>query len=202
MSSAAFQARTTHTSNDPQICGLHKATGCVDHIELEPGDGPEEVRGAIVADQLCFYLTCRGNEAKPSLQIQGSNKKDGYSTGYRSIPSGRTREVGKCRAGHTSRSECADHACGQGRWYDKKIYKWQEQSTDGRWHDVEVWERMVHHDCAIKAGYVAPSGRTKAHRGARTVGYAHRVKADAISPLEEMAAAVWEEDQADEAAGS
>ena len=182
MSSRTFKARTTHSTNDPQLCGLHEASGCCCPIEGDDGI-EEDVPGAIVAGQECFYLTCRGEDASPGMQIQRSNKKDGYSTGFRVIPSGRSR-VFKDRRG-------IEHK--------KPIFKWQEQGSDGCWHDVKVWERMVHVACAEKLGYQVSDTSTSAFRGARTLGHAHRVNQDAISPLEELAAMEFEAEQEDQA---
>lgn len=181
MSSRTFKARTTHSSTDPQLCGL-RISSCCCHA-VEDGDETVEAPGAIVSGQECYYLTCRGTEASPGMQIQSSNKKDGYSTGYRVIPSGRHREY-KDRRGIIHR---------------KPIFKWQEQAADGCWHDVTVWERMVHVDCAEKLGYKVPRSRTSAFRGARTEGHAHKVAPTPISVLEELAAADYEAERENEA---
>ena len=89
MSSRSFKARTSHSEHNPQICGLNDTTACSATI------GEQEVPGGIVRGQCCFYLTCRGDTAQPSAQIQRSNKKDDYETGFRVVPSGRTRTVGR-----------------------------------------------------------------------------------------------------------
>ncbi len=184
MSSRTFKARTTHSADNPQLCGLHEASTCCQPIEDADGN-EEEIPGAIVAGQECFYLTCRGEDASPGMQIQRSNKKDGYSTGYRVIPSGRHR-IFKDRRG-------VEHK--------KPIFKWQEQADDGCWHDVKVWERMVHAECAEHLGYKVSTTSTSAFRGARTLGHAHQVKKEAISPLEELAAMEFEADAAEKAEG-
>lgn len=177
MSSRTFKARTTHSTDDPQICGLHEPSGCCSNIEDADGN-VEEVPGAIQAGQECFYLTCQGDQASPGMQIQRSNKKNNYETGFRVIPSGRHR-VFKDRRG-------VEHK--------KPIFKWQEQGDDGCWHDVKVWERMVHASCAEQLGYKVSSTSTSAHRGARTLGHAHQVKKDEINPLEELAAIALEDE--------
>jgi len=204
MSSRAFAATTSHSPNDPQLCGLHNVTGCCADI-----DG-EEFEGAIRKGQRCFYLTCRGDAALPERQIQGSKKKDGYDTGYRQTPSGQYREVGSCRKGHQSQKECEENSCGSGRWWKKKLFKWQEwrcpnncgkdpvacgrSSHGGGWHDVQVWERMVHVGCAIDAGYRVPAGETMAHKGNRTKGLAHRVSKLKENPMMDLARILDEED--------
>lgn len=162
MSSRAFKARTTHSSSSPQLCGLHRASGCSHEVDGVIRDG------AIVKDQLCFYLTCLGRDARPERQIQKSNKADGYASGYRIVPDG-WRKVG--RPGHERQV---------------RTFKWQEE-RGGRWHDVTVWERMVHVECAAKLGYKAPGRKTSAHKGERTKGYAHQVEPEPISVLEELA---------------
>jgi len=177
MSSRTFNARTTHTETSPQVCGLHEASLCCANLTDDDGD-VKEVPGAIVAKQECLYLTCRGDEANPEAQIQRSNKKDDYATGYRVIPSGQRREY-KDKRGHS---------------HFKPIFKWQQQASDGRWHDVKVWERMVHVECANKLGYFTGVGKTTAFRGDRTEGHAHRLNPTPISGLEELAAMEYEED--------
>lgn len=178
MSSKAFPARTSHTNDHPQICGLQSQSRCFASMQLDEGDEETDVDGAIIEGDVCFYLTCRGDQATPITQIQRSNKKDGYSTGYRTIPSGQTRTVGKPP-------------------YTRQvpIFKWQEQAANQRWHDVAVWERMVHVECAKTLGYAEPTFKGTARRGARTKGFAHRVKADPISGLEELAVVLYEADQ-------
>lgn len=181
MSSRTFNARTTHSTSDPQICGLHLASLCSEIVPIEV-DGKvveKEVPGAIVKGQECLYLTCRGDQASPAAQIQRSNKKDGYSTGYRTIPSGRFKEY-KDRRGYI---------------HKKPIFKWQEQDSTGRWHDVKVWEQMAHVDCTAKLGYFTGFGRTTAFRGNRTRGHAHTVNSAPISGLEELAAMEYEAEQ-------
>lgn len=178
MSSKAFPARTSHTSKKDQICGLHESSGCSAGVVLEADGDEENVLGAILEGDLCFYLTCRGDQATPKNQIQRSNKKDGYSTGYRTIPSGRTRTVGK--APYTR---------------EVPIFKWQELGPDDQWHDVAVWEKMAHVQCAEGLKYKTPVHRGKAHKGARTKGFAHRVKTAPIPVLEELAVIAYEMEQ-------
>lgn len=172
MSSRSFKARTSYSASNPQLCGLVESSGCCTSVD------DVEVDGAIARGQMCFYLTCRGDQAKPERQIQKSNKKDGYSTGFRIVPSGRTRTVG--RPPYTR---------------EVVVFKWQEQGQVGRWHDVTVWEKMVHEDCARKLGYRAPGDSTTAHKGDRTEGFAHKVSPNPISGLEELAIVAHEEDQ-------
>ena len=184
MSSRTFAARTTHSPNDPQLCGLSESSLCCGTVTYEK-DGDEvteEIPGAILKDEDCIYLTCKGDQASPLAQIQSSKKKDGYDTGYRVIPSGRFKE-------YTDR---------RGVIHKKPIFKWQEQGPNGRWHDVKVWERMVHVDCAVKLGYFVSGSRTTAFAGNRTKGHAHTINPTPISGLEELAAATYEADQAEE----
>lgn len=203
MSSRTFPARTSHSVNDPQICGLHEVTSCSAQIS------GQDIPGAIKQGQQCFYLTCRGDDARPVAQIEGSNRKDDYETGFRQTPSG-SREVGHCRRKHTSQEDCDNNGCGLGRWYRKKIYKWQEwrcqqncgatpiecgRAHAGGWHDVTVWERMVHVICAEQAGYRVPGSQTQAHRGNRTIGTAHCLSNIAESPMLDLAR-LMEEDTA------
>jgi hypothetical protein len=135
--------------------------------------------------QECFYLTCKGENADPTKQLRASSKDDGYDTGFRIVPTGRTRTVGK-----------------PPRTFERPIFKWQEWQCSERcgmipaacesaghragWHDVLVWEKMVHADCAQAAGFEVPGRRTTAHRGNRTVGVQHQLNKDAESALDAL----------------
>jgi hypothetical protein len=194
MSSRTFKARTSHTASDPQLCGLHDITGCSQTI-----DGLGEVEGAIKRGDCCFYLTCLGTEAAPTAQIQRSNKKDDYDTGYRVTPSGKTRTVG--RPPYTK---------------ELPIFKWQEwrcqygcgpssglspvecasERHGGGWYDVLVWEKMVHVACAASAAYLVPGQATEAHRGARTQGHGHQLAQTPESPMMDLARAGEDESEA------
>ncbi len=190
--SRSFKARTSHTADNPQLCGLGDITGC--HREI---DGLGQVANAIQEGDECFYLTCRGSDAQPTLQIERSAKRDDYDTLYRVTPSGKTRTVGK------------------GAWTKQvPIFKWQEWSCDsgcrpgsgtfpaacakihkgGGWHDVTVWEKMVHEDCAASTGYRTPNGKVTARVGDRTRGYAHSVAKNAESPFMDLARAAESEE--------
>ena len=84
MSSKAFPARTSHTTSNPQLCGLHEQSSCLTPITEIDSNGDEieeEVAGAIIKKEVCFYLTCRGDQAQPNQQIQSSKKADGYDKG-------------------------------------------------------------------------------------------------------------------------
>lgn len=205
-----WQATTSHSEDDPQICGLHDTTGCIGEID-GLGSVPGGIRGT---DQGrddahdCFYLTCRGTDAAPAAQIQSSRKADDYDTGYRQTPSGKYREVGSCRKGHQSSADCSAAKCVVGNWRNKKLWKWQEYRcasaggvhspvdcenaghSGGGWRDVLVWEKAVHAQCASDAGYVVPGRRVTAFRGARTLGYAHQVAQTPESPLMDLGRAL------------
>jgi len=188
--SRSFKARTSHTEENPQLCGLGDITGCSREIK-DLG----RVTSAIQEGDECFYLTCQGTDALPALQIEKSAKRDDYDTLYRVTPSGKTRQVGK------------------GSWTRQvPIFKWQEWRCDsgcrpgsgtfpaacakihkgGGWHDVTVWEKMVHEDCAAAAGYATPNGKVIAHVGARPLGLAHSVSKTAESPFMDLARAADE----------
>lgn len=87
--------------------------------------------------EMCLYLTCLGDAAQPVAQIERSGREDGFSTGFRVVASGRTRTVSV------------------GTRFERQVpvFKWQQRDAQGRWHDVVVWERMVHADCARRMGY-------------------------------------------------
>lgn len=168
MSSRVFQAKTGHTKKNPQLCGLSQR-------EIQKGDD-------------CYYLTCRGNNANPERQIFASKEDTDFETGFRVVPSGRTRKV----------------AVGTRFEREVPIYQWEEKGPDGRWFVCEVWERMVLLEEAQKLGYRSPTtatgktARTVARKGDRTLGHAHVVSATPTSPLHDVAAAVWLADKKDE----
>lgn len=211
-----WQANTSHSEDNPQLCGLHNITGCVATLE-EVGEVPGAIRGL---DQGrdgahdCFYLTCLGTDARPDAQIESSRKADDYATGYRQTPSGEYREVGSCRRGHQSSDDCKTVKCTVGNWRNKKLFKWQEFScsdqssphspvdceaaghTFGGWRDVLVWEKAVHAQCASGAGYKVPGRRCTAYKGDRTLGYAHKVAKTPESPLMDLGRALdFDEDE-------
>lgn len=185
MSSKAFKARTGHNPSDPQICGLHDQSSCVNvapAVDANGDETEEETPGAIMVGEVCFYLTCRGDAATTESQIQSSKKADGYDTGFRIIPSGKVRTVGK--APFTRQVP---------------IFKWQEQGENEQWHDLLVWEKMVHKACAESCGYRIPGHQGRAHKGNRTKGFAHKVNPQPIPALEELAAMGYEADREDDA---
>ena len=159
MSSPVFKAKTGHTTENPQICGL---------------SGRRIFKGDDI-----FYLTCRGDRAQPEEQVtivdyeektyRGKTRMKPIYEGpnarkWKSVPSGNYRTVGA------------------GTPWEKKvpIFKWQEE-VDGVWHDVKTWENAVHLEEAVKRGYqvrktkTGKIARTVARKGDRTVGYAHNV---------------------------
>jgi len=166
MTSPVFKAKTAHSKDRPQLCGL---------------SGREISRG----DEI-FYLTCKGREAHPGEQVvilryeekefRGRTKlKPVYSgpgdLSWRSVPSGNYRTVG------------------EGTRWEKRVpvFKWQEE-RDGVWLDVETWENVVMLDEARTLGYAirltktGKVARTVARKGDRTVGHAHSV-GEAENPL-------------------
>lgn len=152
MSSRAFDART-----GAGLCGLCGV--------------------AFQAGERAFYLTCAGDGARRESQVERSDSASGYSTGFRSIPSGTFRTVGR---GRYSRQVA--------------VFKWQER-RGSRWFDLAVWEQMCHVACASTRGYRIPSGETTAKKGTRTEGHAHRVAemAQAVANVEAVAVQAREE---------
>jgi len=175
MSSRVFKARTSHSVKRPQLCGLDDSP-IVGQDKL-PRDRKHE------ADDM-FYLTCQGDAPEVGRQIEKSTKEDDFSTGYRTVPTGRTRVVAEGT-----------------RWERNiPIYKWQQRFDEAcvsagcraresgeHWHDVTVWERLVKVTSAERLGYRVPGGRTTAMKGARTEGRLHRVDENPESPLEALA---------------
>ncbi len=167
MTSPVFKAKTAHTKDRPQLCGL---------------SGREIAKG----DEI-FYLTCRGREAHPGEQvvILRYEEKPGYrgrvklkpvysgpgDMPWRSVPSGNYRTVG------------------EGTRWEKRvpIFKWQEEK-DGVWIDVETWENVVmlseaqNLNYAIRRTKSGKVARTVARKGDRTVGHAHSI-GEAENPL-------------------
>lgn len=155
MSSRVFAAKSSHRPSDPQLCGLCDITGC----------------SPIVKGEMCLYLTCLGDNARPAAQIERGEKEDNYATGFRVVPSGKKRLVSPGT-----------------RWERMvPIFKWQQRGQGDQWHDIVVWERLVHADCARQAGYRVSGKQTEAIRGRRTQGHAHVASAVPESPLMDLA---------------
>lgn len=162
MSSRVFQAKTSHTEDNPQLCGLSGR-------KIAKGDD-------------CFYLTCRGDAAHPERQIFASNAKTDFETGFRVIPSGRKRTIG---AGTRWEREVAVYKWQeQGpdeRWHD--IVVWEQMAL------VEEAVRRGYKPPLDKNGNPY---RTVARKGDRTQGHAHMANEKPISALEELAAVMLE----------
>lgn len=186
MSSRVFKAKTSHTESKPQLCGL---TG--NHIQQ---------------DDLCFFLVCKGGDARPEYQIMVVDEVE-----YQDAK-GRTRKR-KVRACKDPNDDREFYCVWNGEWevyedaYGKKkrrrVYEWEVDGQNGAKHPVEVWSNMVHVSAAESLGYDIPkTGKgkyqmTTAFKGDRTKGNEHRVAKDAESPLLTLAKAA----QTDEEAG-
>ena len=177
MSSRVFEARTSHTPDNPQLCGL---TG----HPIQKGD-------------LCFYLVCEGDQARPEWQVRqiqtvttagGRGRRRKTRKVYESNRTGRPF---RCTwTGEWEEFEKQDGSTGR-----RRVYEWQVEQADGSMKTVEVWSNMVHVEAAEQLGYDIPKDgkgkyrKTKAHRGDRTQGHEHKIAKEAENPLLTLAKA-------------
>jgi hypothetical protein len=199
MSSRVFKARTAHTAENPQICGLTD-------VEISEGDW-------------CFYLVCGGDKAKPEFQVRVVREEE---TTYRGRK--RTKKIHEtpkaipCRVegGRTIYADKWHNVCtGQWEVYEKpdgskgrrKVFEWQIEDPDtGARYPVEVWSNMVLASAAEKLGYHVlkdAKGRyrtTVAHQGDRTQGHEHRIADEAEPAMVTLAKAAMSPEEAGEVA--
>ena len=165
---------------------------------------------------LCLFLKIQGDQADPTQQIVGrvigTGKVEQVSPDgklFRSVPTGKHRcKRGVCRAEYNFWQRFCSEELKNGkacRAPTGPIFKWQEGRPTGnvdangepelRWHDVEVWEKVVLADEAVSRGFHVPTmsdGKfrmTDAFEGERTTGHCHSVSEVPESPMMDVARA-------------
>jgi hypothetical protein len=113
------------------------------------------------------------------MQVFRSGKDSNYESGYRVVVAG---EVPLFRDNGTPLLR-------YGKQVVQRTFKWQKEGADG-FHDVVVWDHMVHTACAARLGFALNQREGIARKGSRTEGR-HNVTAPvAESPLEALSRAL------------
>jgi len=182
MSSRAFKARTPHTPENPQICGL---TGA--HIQ---------------EDDLCLFLVCDGKDAKPEYQVVQVDEVEYQDSRGKT----RTRKVYESKQGRPFRciwtGEWESFVKADGKKGRRRVYEWQVEGADGSMFSVDVWSNMVHVKAALDLGFEVRRKKdgslmtTSAFKGDRTRGNEHRVSKEAEAPLVTLAKAALSDEEA------
>jgi len=180
MSSRVFRARTGHTPEKPQRCGLSDR-------EIHEGD-------------LVMYLVCRGSDARPEYQIRVVREEETETT-WRGRTRRRVERDYATPDGRQFRSVFSGWEVGDdGK--RRKVFSWQERhEINGQevWMPVNCWSRLVLAEVAADLGYEVrrrKDGRwqmTRAFRGDRNVGNEHSVSNEPESPLAAVARAFMDE---------
>lgn len=178
MSSRVFKANTGHSKANPQLCGLTQ-------LPINEGD-------------LCFYLVCKGTNARPEYQIsvvaEKAQKGRKYKKKIRETPDGQS--FFSVFTGEWETFKKPDGTTGR-----RRVYEWQtEDPVSGVRIPVKVWSHMVLADSAESLGYNVPRKKngkyvtTKAHVGDRTKGFEHRSAESEPAMLTVAKAALGDED--------
>jgi len=182
MSSRVFKARTSHSPQNPQRCGL---TGA----HIQEGD-------------LCFYLVCAGTKARPDYQIMVVDEVE-YQDRRGNTRKRKVRESMDGRTFHCVwNGEWEIYTNERGERKRRRVYEWQVEDAQGNRFPVEVWSQMVHVSAAEKLGYAIPKGKngryrmTRAYHGDRTRGHEHQVAAEAENPLLTLAKEALSDEEA------
>jgi hypothetical protein len=173
MSSRVFKAKTGHSEEKPQICGLSNR-------EVSKGDP-------------IMYLVCHGSDARPEYQIKntaGADEKTNYEMDdgrqFRSVFGGwhKNEETGKREKQFT--------------WQEQK-----GTDADGYpiWATVTCWSHIVLAEVAEKLGYSVKKKKngkwstTTAHEGDRAVGSEHTVSEESENAMEVLARAACTDEE-------
>lgn len=191
MSSRVFQARTAHTSSNPQICGL---TG--NHISK---------------NDWIMFLVCRGADAVPEYQIKCTAEREVEKEYYS------RRKRRKVKTTTTQRDYGTDDGKQFRSVYDgkrrnsegkmEKVFLWQQQDgldADGlpRWITVKCWSNVVHASAAEDLGFDVRADAngewvtTIAFEGDRTRGNEHTVETEPENAMTVIARAVLSDEEA------
>lgn len=190
MSSRVFQARTGHTAENPQLCGL--------------------TNNPIHKDDWIMYLVCRGADARPTYQItvvaEREVEKEYYSRWKRRKVKKKVTERDYALNGKEFRTVYDGKKLNPKTGKKEKNFIWQECTgidADGekQWRDVKCWSHIVHAKAAESLGYTVRADKdgkwvtTEAHEGDRAVGSEHTV-GEEENAMVALARAVLSEEEA------
>jgi hypothetical protein len=185
MSSRVFKAKTGHTKDRPQICGLSDRE--------------------IAEDDHIMYLVCHGGNARPEYQIKVTREEKKQVT-FR----GRTKTVSErdygMDDGRRFRSVFGGWQQNQDTGKREKVFQWQELTgldADGEenWQPVKCWSHIVLAQVATDLGYDVRCNKkgkwqmTTAHEGDRAIGNEHTLDAEGTNAMEVLARAACTDEE-------
>lgn len=191
MSSRVFQARTGHSADNPQLCGL---TG----NPISKGDW-------------IMYLVCHGSDARPEYQItvvaEREVEKEYFNRYKRRKEKKKVTERDYSLNGREFRTVYDGKKLNPTTGKKEKSFLWQECTgidTDGEkmWRTVKCWSHIVHASAAESLGYEVRADKdgkwvtTEAFEGDRAVGSEHSVEAEEENAMVALARAVLTEEEA------
>ena len=185
MSSRVFKAKSGHTKESPQICGLSNAF-------ISKGDW-------------ILYLVCHGTNARPEYQIK-ILKEVKKTVVFR----GRSKTVTEKDYGMDNGRRFRSVFGGWGQNPDtgkrEKVFTWQEFAgldADGEevWNPVKCWSHIVLAEVADSLGYeVRKRGNgkwatTTAYKGDRAIGNEHTISDEGENAMEVLARAACTDEE-------
>ena len=185
MSSRVFKAKSGHTEESPQICGLSNAF-------ISKGDW-------------ILYLVCHGTNARPEYQIK-ILKEVKKTVVFR----GRSKTVTEKDYGMDNGRRFRSVFGGWGQNPDtgkrEKVFTWQEFAgldADGEevWNPVKCWSHIVLAEVADSLGYeVRKRGNgkwatTTAYKGDRAIGNEHTIDVEGENAMEVLARAACTDEE-------
>jgi len=197
MSSRVFKARTGHTKQNPQLCGL---TG----NPIHEGDW-------------IMYLVCRGADARPEYQIRVCGEreveKEYFNRRKRRKETKAVTERDYEMGGRRFRTVYDGRRKNPDTGKNEKVFLWQEMvghDADGEpmWRTVKCWSHVVHAKAAQDLGYEVRADKagkwltTEAYEGDRAIGSEHTVDAEEENAMVELARAALTDEEAGRVAPS
>jgi hypothetical protein len=191
MSSRVFQAKTGHTAQNPQLCGL---TGT-----------------PVQRDDWIMYLVCHGADARPQYQIkvvaEREVEKEIYDRRKRRKVKKTVTERDYGMAGRQFRTVYDGKRKNPQTGKREKIFIWQEHvgiDADGEpmWRTVKCWSHIVHAEAADRLGYEVREdengewAKTEAYDGDRAVGSEHNVEEEEDNAMVTLARAALSDEEA------
>ena len=185
MSSRVFKAKTAHSKEKPQICGLSNRE--------------------IAKDDPIMYLVCNGVDARPEYQIKVT-REEKTTKKFR----GRERTVYEkdygMDDGRVFRSVFGGWHVNPDTNKREKSFEWQEckgKDANGNaiWVPVECWSHIALAEVADRLGYeVRKNGKgkwstTTAREGDRAIGNEHSVSSEEPNAMEVLARAACTDEE-------
>ena len=180
MSSRVFKAKSGHTPERPQLCGLSNR-------EISKGD---EI----------LYLVIAGDNARPEYQIKVTREERKKVTFRGRTRTTFDRDYGMDN-GRQFRSVFGGWQTNPDTGKREKTFEWQEKKGEV-WSPIECWSHIALADVAEELGYdirKRKNGKrqtTTAHDGDRAIGNEHTVNApETVNAMEVLARAACTDEE-------